>query len=179
MTSRQQLITVVAVFCVVIAGWIILNKTLGHEIKPLGIGSTAPEFVVNQLDEEGTASLSDYKGNVVMLNIWATWCAPCRAEMPSMQKLHEEFAPKGLKIVAVSIDDENSVSSIRSFIKDYGLSFTVLHNPSGDIQRTYQTTGVPETIIIGKDGKIRTKVSGAVDWHSDANRKLIESLINR
>lgn len=178
MTARQQLFSVLLFIAVAVGSWFLLNQFLGHEIKPLGIGSRAPVFQATHLNEEKTsASLGDYKGDVVMLNIWATWCAPCRAEMPSMQRLHEEYQDKGLRIVAVSIDDEFSERNIKSFVEDFGITFEILHNPDGDIQRIYQTTGVPETIVIGRDGVIRNKVSGAVDWYSDSNRKLIERLL--
>lgn len=179
MTSRQQLITVIIILAVALAGWTVLKMTLGHEMKPLAVGSRAPSFEAGELaNTEKRVTLADYKGDVVMINIWATWCAPCRAEMPSMQKLHENYGDKGLSIVAVSIDDEYSQENIQSFASEYNLTFDILHDPQGNIQRTYQTTGVPETIIVGRDGIIRNKVAGGVDWYSTSNRRLIERLIS-
>lgn len=94
-----------------------------------------------------------------------------------MQRLHDEFGPSGLKIVAVTIDDAGNEKGIRDFAREYALSFEILHDPTGGIQRAYQTAGVPETFVIGRDGTIRKKVLGAANWSSDANRALIRSLL--
>jgi cytochrome c biogenesis protein CcmG/thiol:disulfide interchange protein DsbE len=179
MTGRQQLTAVFLVVAVALAGFFLLNRYLGHEISPLGVGIKAPNFEALTLDEQEQRkkTLADYKGDVVLLNVWATWCAPCRAEMPSMEQLHRAYAEKGLKVVAVSIDDPNTQEGIREFAREFNLTFEVLHDPVGSIQRIYQTTGVPETIIIGRDGVIRNKMVGAVDWYSASNRKLIERLL--
>lgn len=94
-----------------------------------------------------------------------------------MQRLHDEFGAQGLKIVAVTIDEAGNEEGIREFAKEYGLTFEILHDPAGDIQRAYQTNGVPETLVIGRDGTIRKKVVGAANWSSDANRALVRALI--
>ncbi|HEX5581533.1 MAG TPA: TlpA disulfide reductase family protein, partial [Gemmatimonadaceae bacterium] len=108
---------------------------------------------------------------------WATWCLPCREEMPSMQALHEAYARDGLAIVAVSIDDPGSERAIRDFAAEYGLTFDILHDPSGDIRRIYQTTGVPETFLIDAGGRIVRKQIGATDWNSSGNRALVAGLL--
>ena len=179
MTGRQQLSTVFLVAAVAIAGFTLLNRYLGHEMSPLGVGAKAPSFEAMTLDPQPQKkTLADYKGNVVVLNVWATWCQPCRAEMPSIEQLYQTYAPKGLKVVAVSIDDPNSAEGVREFARQFGLTFDILHDGAGTIQQIYQTTGVPETIVIGRDGVIRNKVVGAVDWYSDSNRKLIERFLS-
>ena len=94
-----------------------------------------------------------------------------------MQRLHDEFGPRGLKVVAVSIDDAGNEQAIRDFAKEYALTFEILHDPTGGIQKSYQTQGVPETFVIGRDGTIRKKVLGAANWSSDANRALVRSLL--
>jgi cytochrome c biogenesis protein CcmG/thiol:disulfide interchange protein DsbE len=124
-----------------------------------------------------TKSLADYKGQVVLLNIWGTFCLPCRDEMPAIEKLHQAMAPQGLKVVAVSMDDPGFEKQIRSFVKEFGLTFQILYDPSGKITNDYQTTGVPETFIIARDGVIRKKVIGASDWNSEGNRALISQLL--
>jgi peroxiredoxin len=98
--------------------------------------------------------------------------------MPEIQALHSDFAPEGLRVVAVTIDTEDAREAIHGFVRDYGLTFEILHNPSGDIQRIYQTTGVPETFVIGRDGVIRKKVIGAVHWNSEGNRALVRQLLD-
>ena len=119
----------------------------------------------------------DYKGQVVVLNIWATWCGPCRIEMPSIQALQQSLGTKGLKIVAVSVDDPGSEEAIRDFAKEYGLTFEILHDPTGKIQKAYQTTGVPETFVIGRDGVIRRKVIAADNWNSLDNRRQLAQML--
>jgi len=121
--------------------------------------------------------IDDYTGEVVLLNIWATWCGPCRIEMPSMQRLQERLGPKGLRIVAVSVDDPGQAGAIRRFAQELGLSFELLHDPTKAIERTYQTTGVPETFLIGRDGTIRRRSIGAEAWDSEANVAQLERLL--
>ena len=121
--------------------------------------------------------IDDYTGEVVLLNIWATWCGPCRIEMPSMQRLQERLGPKGLRIVAVSVDDPGQAGAIRRFAQELGLTFELLHDPTKAIERTYQTTGVPETFLIGRDGTIRRRSIGAEAWDSEANVAQLERLL--
>lgn len=178
MTLRQQWLVVGAIVAAMGAGLFILTLALGDELFPVTVGVDAPDFAAATLEEPaGRKTMADYRGDVVLLNIWATWCLPCRVEMPSMQRLHDEFAPEGLKVVAISIDEAGTEAQIRDFAREYALTFEILHDPNGGIQRAYQTTGVPETFVIGRDGTIRKKVIGAANWHSDANRALVRSLL--
>ena len=121
--------------------------------------------------------IGDYAGEVVLLNIWATWCGPCRIEMPSMQRLEKRLGPKGLKIVAVSVDDPGMEPRMKAFADELGLTFEILHDAPGRIRQIYQTTGVPETFIIGRDGLIRRRIIGADDWSSEANIAFFERLL--
>ena len=178
MTARRQwaaVLAVVGALALVLWG---ATRMLGDELFPVGIGSEAPDFRAVTVD--GTArekSLADYRDSVVLLNIWATWCAPCREEMPSIQALHERYAAHGLKVVAVSIDDAGAEAAIRDFAREFGLTFEILHDASGDIRTAYQTTGVPETFVIGRDGVIRRKQIGHSDWDSPANRRTVATLL--
>lgn len=149
-------------------------------------GSPAPSFVATTLDGE-KANLEDYRGRVVLLNIWATWCPPCREEMPSMERLYRTFKDRGasFEIVAVSIDAApgakdaagNIGGDLRSFVDEFGLTFTILHDPSGRIQRTYRTTGVPESFIITADGTIFRRLVGAVEWDAPEWKATIQRLL--
>jgi thiol-disulfide isomerase/thioredoxin len=178
MTARQQVAGVVALVLIVIVGIASAKHFLGDEISPLGVGTKAPDFSATTLGTPPqTKTLANYQNQVVLLNIWATWCAPCRAEMPSIEKLQQTYGDKGLKIVAISIDEPGSDAGIQAFAKDLGLTFEILHDGSGTIEREYQTTGVPETVIIGRDGVIRKKIAGATDWNSPDNRRLITDLL--
>lgn len=178
MTRRGQWLLVGAIVLLLGGGAAAATYALRDELFPVTVGSRAPSFMAYSLDELHEAkSIENYRGDVVLLNVWATWCAPCRIEMPEIQALHSDFGPQGLRVVAVSIDTEEAREAILGFARDFGLTFEILHNPSGDIQRIYQTTGVPETFVIGRDGVIRKKVIGAVRWNSEANRALIKQLL--
>lgn len=182
MVNRQWLgvWTVLALIAMLIgAGWLVRDRFL-----PVEVGTSAPEFTAYELD--GTPiSLADLEGEVVLLNIWATWCPPCREEMPSMQRLHDELGPEGLRIVAVSIDAApgevdaggRSGGDVEEFVNRMGLRFDIWHDPSGRIQQTYRTTGVPESFLIDRDGSIVKKVLGATEWDSEANVELIRRLL--
>ena len=178
MTHRQQWSVVGGVVALLAVALWVITRVYGSQLFPVGVGSSAPEFTATTLDvTPATKHLADYKGQVVLLNIWATWCGPCRVEMPSIEKLHTAMADKGLKIVAVSIDDPNTEKQIQSFAQQYGLTFEILHDPTHAIEKDYQTTGVPETFLIGRDGTIRQKVIGATDWSSPDTQKLVYSLL--
>ena len=179
MTVRAQWMVVLGIVAGLALGLAVMVRTLDDEIFPVGIGSDAPDFEAVTLDvSPRTKSLDDYRGEVVLLNIWATWCLPCREEMPSLQRLHEALGDDGLRIVAVSIDRAADAEKIRDFAREYGLTFEILHDPSGEIQRNYQTTGVPETFVIGREGDIRRKQIGAVNWFSEGNRTLFAALLD-
>ena len=181
MTRRRQIGVVGAVVALVIVLAAAGRFFLADELTPVGLGVEAPGFVAMTLDSTPVKkTLADYRGDVVMINIWATWCGPCRIEMPSIEKVHSAYASKGLKVVAISVDDPGSDTLIREFVKQYGLTFEILHDiggQEGEVSRDYQTTGYPETVIIGRDGIIRRKFLGASDWNSQSNRSLIERLL--
>jgi cytochrome c biogenesis protein CcmG/thiol:disulfide interchange protein DsbE len=181
MTGRKQLGVVAGVLLFAAALVVAGRYFLPDELAPVGLGVQAPDFVAMTLDSIPVKkTLADYRGDVVLINIWATWCAPCRVEIPSIEQLNAAYGPKGLKVVAISVDDPGSEPLIRDFVKKYNMTFDVLHDTGGQegkVSRDYQTTGYPETVIIGRDGVIRRKFLGATDWNSPANRGLIERLL--
>jgi len=123
-------------------------------------------------------SLTDYKGNVVLLNIWATWCPPCVEEMPSMEKLHQELKDESFEILAVSID-VSGAEAVIPFMKKHKLGFSALTDTTGAIKNLYQTIGVPESFIIDKDGIIVEKVIGPRDWAASGAIRYFRNLIQR
>lgn len=178
MTARQQWSIVGGIVAVLAIALFAASRLLGDQLYPVSVGSKAPPFSARTVDSiPRTQTLADYKGQVVLLNIWGTFCLPCRDEMPAIEKLHQAMGPKGLKVVAVSMDDPGFEQKIRDFEKEFGLTFQVLYDPTGTITNDYQTTGVPETFVIAKDGVIRKKVIGASDWNSEGNRALIAQLL--
>jgi thiol-disulfide isomerase/thioredoxin len=181
MTARKQAAVVVGVIGIALALLFAGKRILGNELSPLGPGSEAPNFTALTLDSiPQSKSLDAYKGDVILVNIWATWCLPCRAEMPSIEQLHQTLAPRGLKVIGVSVDDPGTEAQIRDFLKQYKVTFENLHDPKGQegkVSELYQTTGYPETVIIGRDGIIRKKLIGASNWNSPENRGLVERLL--
>ena len=144
--------------------------------KPrLGKGVPALNFTFPGLDGK-KVSLADYKGKVVLLNIWATWCAPCVAEMPSMEKLYQELKDEGFELLAVSVD-ETGAEVVAPFMKKHKLSFPVLLDTQGDIKSLYQLTGIPESFIMDKDGIIVEKVIGPRDWAASGAISYFRNLI--
>ncbi|CAN5823214.1 hypothetical protein BH23GEM9_BH23GEM9_24550 [soil metagenome] len=172
----------VVVTVLVLGGLIWINR---DRFTPLDVGSRAPGYAVLTLQGD-TVELSSYRGDVVLLNIWATWCLPCVREMPALQRLHEELEPHGLRIVAVSVDAPAGMlgsfgqpgGDIAEFRDRFGITFTVLHDPSGRIQSRYQVNGLPTTFIIDRDGTIRRKLLGAAEWDApqfaDDIRRILE-----
>jgi len=135
----------------------------------------APDFTLKFLDGAET-SLKDYRGQVVMLNFWATWCAPCRQEMPEMQGLWQKFKDKGFVILAVS-EDEGHEKRIQGFVKKLKLTFPILLDPQGEVSDQYKLTGLPTTFLIDRHGKLVTTVVGLRDWRSSESVALIASLL--
>ena len=174
MTQQRQWVAVLATVASVGFALVLASRLRGHEvIEP---NQPAPAFQALRLD--GTVSgLADYRGKVILLNVWATWCGPCRTEMPSMQRLHTQFAGSDFRIVAVSVDQERS-AVVRAFADDLGITFDILHDPTGEIQRLYKTTGVPESWVIDRSGTIIKKVVGATEWDSPTNTALIRTLLD-
>jgi peroxiredoxin len=177
MTARKQWTIVASVVVVLAAGLFLTTRVLKDQLFPVEAGSDAPDFRAKVLGENRYKTLADYKGQVVLLNIWATWCGPCQVEIPSLEKLYKAYGDKGLKLVAVSIDDYVGEDSIRAFTKNFGVTFEVLHDSTHAIERAYQATGYPETFIIGREGSIRRKWIGPDDWSSPANRAMIAQLL--
>jgi peroxiredoxin len=177
MTARQQWSVVGVIVAVMGIGLLAASHYMKDELFPVTIGSTAPDFRAKVLGESRYKTLADYKGQVVLLNVWATWCPPCQAELPSLQRLYQAYGDKGLKLVAVSIDDYVTEDSIRAFAKNFGITFEILHDSTHAIERIYQTTGYPESFVIGREGTIRKKWIGPDDWNSQGNQALVSQLL--
>jgi peroxiredoxin len=121
-------------------------------------------------------SLSSLKGKVVFLNVWATWCQPCIDEMPTIQRLHDQLQPRGLEVLAVSLDPLGA-QIVAPFVNKYGLSFPVLLDAKSQLQKLYGTTGVPESFIIDKTGRLVEKVVGPRDWAHPNMLTMFEQLM--
>jgi peroxiredoxin len=143
---------------------------------PIAAGEKAAPFNLTDLQGD-LVSMAKLRGKVVFLNIWATWCAPCREEMPSMEKLYEQLrANKGFVMLAVS-QDSGSRDEVAEYVKKHGYKFDVLLDPQNSVAEAYKVSGVPETFIIDRQGRIVAHHSGAFDWSQKAIADALEELL--
>jgi cytochrome c biogenesis protein CcmG/thiol:disulfide interchange protein DsbE len=141
------------------------------------IGDMAPDFKVQQLTTGDSIALrSHYAGQVVLVNLWATWCGPCRKEMPSMEAAYVALKDRGFRIAAISLD-EGDAAPVRAFAEEMGLTFDIVQDRSNNSQQVYQALGVPHSVLVGRDGKVKWIALGAEDWNSPAQRARIEALL--
>jgi cytochrome c biogenesis protein CcmG/thiol:disulfide interchange protein DsbE len=129
---------------------------------PARIGSNAPDFTVQDSDHKVT--LSEFRGKVVVLNFWATWCPPCIEETPSLVKMQNQMKSKGVVVLAVSIDADDA--AYHKFLKDFNVSMVTVRDDDRKAPSLYGTFGWPESYVIDRNGVIRRKFIGAVDWTS-------------
>ncbi len=166
-SARRGGLLAIALGLVIVAAMVGLGGLALREraVRPLP-GHRAPDFKATRIGGE-TMRLSDLRGRVVVLNIWATWCKPCEEEAPSLERLYRRMreGPLGgdFEILAVSID-ARSRDAVLPFQRKFGLTFPILFDPDGRVSRIYQTTGVPETFVIDRQGTIREKVIGPREW---------------
>lgn len=136
----------------------------------------APDFTL--VDAAGRkASLKDFRGKVVFLNFWATWCESCREEMPSMERLYKEFKGRGLEIVAVNVKEKRQ--DALAFVKALKLSYPVLMDPEGEVGLLYGAFGLPATYLIDRKGVVLARMWGSADWYSAGARELIRTLVEQ
>jgi cytochrome c biogenesis protein CcmG/thiol:disulfide interchange protein DsbE len=176
----------------VFLGALVVFAWLGQGgFQPVIAGEPAPEFWATNLAGE-RVSLADYRGKVILLNVWATWCGPCREEMPSMERLYQQVRamPGGadFEILAVSVDATlerpdplgRGVKSgdLDAFAKELGLTFPIVHDTPGELQALYQTTGVPESFVVDREGVIQYKYGGPTTWDAPQHLELIRRLLD-
>ena len=137
--------------------------------------SVAPDFAVPDLAGQAVR-LSAFRGQVVLLNIWTTWCPPCREEMPSMERLAAHFRGRDFQLLAVS-QDEGDKEKVEAFARDLKLSFPVLLDPQRQVGERYGVWGYPETFVIDRNGYVAERVIGPRTWDSPESIAAIEALI--
>lgn len=136
----------------------------------------APDFTLSSPDGK-KLSLKDYRGKLVFLNFWATWCEFCRDEMPAMERLYREFKGRGFEILAVNVKDKRS--DALAFVRKMKLSYPIMMDPEGEIGLLYGAFGMPATYLIDEKGMVLARLWGPADWYSPAARNLIKSLLER
>jgi peroxiredoxin len=151
-----------------------------HLFEAMGMtkvaGKAAPDFTLPSIDGQ-QVSLQQYRGKVVFLNFWATWCIPCREEMPGLEQLHQKYQSEGLVVLA--IDLKESAEQVKTFFQKHGLSFPSLLDQQGSVFRDYLVAGMPTTYLIGRDGKLFARGIGGRDWTRAEAQELIRTLVKK
>ena len=144
-----------------------------NQLKPKE-GYLAPKFTLRNL-RGNLEGLDDHAGKVIVVNFWATWCAPCVKEMPSFETLYRRFRSQGLTVLAVSLDKDRS-AKVQEFVDKYKLSFPVLLDTEGVAEKLYPSFTIPFTYVLDKQGRVAARIDGAKDWESPETFKAIEYL---
>ncbi|WP_430785472.1 thiol-disulfide oxidoreductase ResA [Virgibacillus flavescens] len=169
--KQNRLIFRTVVLVILIAAVVYaLVSNLNKDVTKVDVGAQAPDFELEQVNKNNnleTVKLSDLEGKGVMLNFWATYCKPCEAEMPYMQKLYPEYKEKGIEIVAVSLDATELV--IDRFIDQYDLTFPIPHDTRNEVRDKYGIGPIPSTIFINPEGEVVEIVKGALSLESLEN----------
>jgi peroxiredoxin len=152
---------VIAVAIAAALGFASLQEKKGYALQS---GSLAPSFRLPALGG-GEVDLAAFRGKIVVVNFWATWCPPCVEEMPSLERLHRALGNEGLVVLSISGDEDES--ALRRFVSEHGVSFPVLRDPGGRLAASsYRTTGYPETFVIDGQGLLAESVIGPTEWSS-------------
>lgn len=122
---------------------------------PPRVGDPIPEYRAARFATSDSLALSDLRGEVVLLNVWATWCGPCRQETPFLQSLHEAHRHEGLRVVGVSVDTRRSAGQIDTFLEEMGVEYDILHDPEMSAMDRFSVLGLPATFLVDRDGVIR------------------------
>jgi peroxiredoxin len=136
------------------------------------VGDPLPAFVFASLDGDSVA-LADLAGSPVLLNLWATWCPPCRAEIPFLQTIHEEFAPLGLRVVGISADNAGALGQVRDFLAEAEVTYENLLDPRGESMEVFRLLGLPATYLVDREGNLALMRTGPV---SEADEAFMEAL---
>jgi peroxiredoxin len=162
----MRLVTALAVLAIVVGAYFFFIRSERPPAPPadqVRVGAPAPDFTLKDL-QGNAVTLSEFKGKVVFLNFWATWCPPCRVEMPSMERLYEVYGDRGFVMLAVNV--EQAAEPVLAFLKENPHAFPILLDPDARVQRLYGVYRFPETFLIDQDGTVVEHYLGARDWSS-------------
>ena len=168
--STRSLIAVLGVLAVV---GLLVFGLVKKGSSGVQVGDPAPTGALPRLESGGTESLADYKGRWVLVNVWASWCIPCREEAPALEQLQRERG--GPRFTVLGVDSRDLSGDGRAFVEKYGLSYPQLRDGNGDAAREYGTTGVPENFLVDPSGKVRVHLLGPAD--EEILREQIEPLL--
>lgn len=176
MLSKYWLYFVIVVLLIG-AGWIWASRDdAGAQLQASPQeGFLAPNFTLETLEGE-TVSLSDFEGQAVMINFWASWCPPCRAEMPSMENVYQKYQNQGFVILAINATHQDTVSGAANFVAEEGFSYPILMDTKDSVSQLYQLRSLPTSLFVGKDGLIQEIVYGGPIPEADLQTR-IENLL--
>ncbi len=152
-----------------------INYKAISNLEPMKDQAPTPDFTLSTPNGK-KISLKDFRGKIVFLNFWASWCIPCREEMPSMEKLYQEFKDKNFVILAVNIQDRKQEAL--AFVKELKLTYPIALDPDGQAGLLYGAWGLPTTYLIGPKGEGLARAWGPADWYGPAARKIIKDLVD-
>ena len=138
-------------------------------------GTKPPEFHGTMTDRR-QVSLDSLRGKVVLVNFWATWCQECRPEMSMFERLHREFAARGLSVIG--INTREGIVAIREYAKELRLTFSLVLDPKGEINAAYGVIGLPATFLVSRDGRAVARAVGPRDWESTPAKSIIQALLS-
>lgn len=137
------------------------DGTGGDEPAVVDIGAPVPAYRAASLTGD-SVSLADQRGKVVLLNVWATWCHPCREEIPELRALHERYRARGLELIGVSVDAQGNEDGIREFMKEFQMTYPVWHDPDERVSARFLVVGVPATFLVDTAGILRWRKTGPI-----------------
>lgn len=155
---------------------IVLNQRDEPAQRPSVVGLYAPDFRVKDLGTGRILTSADFRGKIVFLNFWASWCNPCKEEMPTIDALHKD-TQSDKDFVMITVLYKDSAVNALAYMKSRGYTFPVYTDPGGETAENFGVTGVPETYVIGGGGILKKKTIGPDDWVSQENRNFISSLL--
>lgn len=172
----RQVTTIIVALGLLVMGKV--TEAREHLFEAMGMAQVppkvAPDFTLPTVDGQ-QVSLEDYRGKVVFLNFWATWCIPCREEMPALERLYQVYQAQDFAVI--SIDLKESADQVRAFFQKHALSFPALLDQNGSVFRDYLVAGMPTTYLIGRDGMLLARGVGGRDWTRAEALELIKELI--
>jgi peroxiredoxin len=159
-SGALPLFVAVAIFAAGVGAFAVIRDPSGPSLRR---GSAAPEF---SLPVSGGANitLSSLRSRVLFVNFWATWCAPCRKEAPSLERLYQTLRGEGFEVLAISIDTEQDEAAVEAFTREFGLTFPIPRDPQKRVYGEYQVSGVPETFLVDRNGQVLERFVGPQNW---------------
>jgi len=152
----------------------VISLFISINVQALTIGQDAPDFTLKNMQGKNL-NLTEQRGNIVLINFWASWCGPCRKEMPILQKLQDKYQELGVEVWGINVEQENQAG--KNFLADLNLSFPIFFDQTNKLSKTYQIKAMPTTVIIDRDGVVRYVYLGYQDGYEKKYAKAIKTLI--